>query len=103
MTITSIILVRKVRIAMATWQVQEAKSRFSELLDAASRSGPQTITRHGKRRAVVLSIEEYDTLSGEPKAENNQPDAFLTFLMNGPRFEDFEIERDHDTGREIDL
>lgn len=82
---------------MATWQVQEAKSRFSELIEDAASKGPQTITRHGKKRAVVLSIEEYESLR-KSKSED-----FVAFLLNGPRFDDFEIERSTDTGREIDL
>ena len=42
---------------MATWQVQDAKTRLSEVIERARAEGPQTITRHGKERAVVLSIE----------------------------------------------
>ncbi|MYL02036.1 MAG: type II toxin-antitoxin system Phd/YefM family antitoxin, partial [Gammaproteobacteria bacterium] len=41
------------------WQVQEAKARFSELVRSAD-SGPQTITVHGRRAAVVLSADDYD-------------------------------------------
>jgi prevent-host-death family protein len=44
---------------MATWQVQDAKTRISELIERARTEGPQTITRHGAERAVVLSIEDY--------------------------------------------
>lgn len=42
-----------------TWQLQEAKSRLSELIDEALRSGPQTITRRGKEAVVVVPAEEY--------------------------------------------
>ena len=48
---------------MASWQVQEAKSRFSEVIERARTEGPQTITRHGAERAVVISIEDYHALS----------------------------------------
>ncbi len=81
---------------MASWQVQDAKSRFSEVIARAESEGPQTITRHGAEKAVVLSIEEYRVLSGK------KPD-FKEFLLGGPKFEDFEIERDQDTGRDIEL
>ncbi len=47
---------------MPTWKVQEAKARFSELLEKANVDGPQTIARHGKDRAVVLSVAEYKKL-----------------------------------------
>ena len=38
---------------MPTWQLQEAKARFSELMRGTV-TGPQTITVHGRRAAVVL-------------------------------------------------
>jgi len=42
-----------------TWQVQEAKNRFSEVLDLANKKGPQIVTRHGEEVGVVISMEEY--------------------------------------------
>jgi prevent-host-death family protein len=85
---------------MKTWQVQEAKAHFSEVIERAQHEGPQTITRHGKPRAVVLSAEVYEALAKAKKPEPN----FIDFLLNsGPKFDDFEIERDKSTGREIDL
>ena len=45
-----------------TWQVQEAKARFSELVRSAD-SEPQTITVHGRRAAILLSANEYDRLN----------------------------------------
>ena len=38
------------------WQLQEAKNRFSEVINAAEHEGPQTITRHGKPVAVVVPV-----------------------------------------------
>ena len=48
--------------SVRTWQVQDAKTRLSEVIERARSEGPQSITRHGKERAVVLSIEEYRLL-----------------------------------------
>lgn len=42
-----------------SWQVQEAKARFSELIDAALRDGPQVVTRRGVETAVVIPIEQW--------------------------------------------
>ena len=42
-----------------TWQLQEAKNKFSQVVKDAVSSGPQTITKHGAEVAVVLSYEEY--------------------------------------------
>lgn len=81
---------------MAIWQVQEAKTRLSELIEEAHSKGPQIITRHGAERAVLLSIEEYRALT------SCKPD-LKAYLLGGPKVDSFEIERDRDSGREIIL
>jgi prevent-host-death family protein len=81
---------------MAHWPIQDAKAHFSEVIERAHNEGPQTITRHGAERAVLLSIEDYNALAGK------RPDV-KAHLLGGPKFEDFSIERDHDTGRSVDL
>lgn len=47
---------------MASWQLQDAKARFSEFLDAALRKGPQVVTRRGVETAVMVPIEEWRRL-----------------------------------------
>jgi prevent-host-death family protein len=81
---------------MAVWQVQEAKTKLSEVIEEANTKGPQIITRHGTERAVVLSIAEYRALSA------HKPD-LRAYLLGGPKFDDFDIPRDRDTGREVTL
>ena len=83
---------------MATWQLQHAKTKLSELVELAQSEGVQTITKHGKPRAVILSMKEYESMR-----EAGKPDLIDVLLHRGPKFDDFEIERDGDTGREIDL
>jgi antitoxin Phd len=41
------------------WQLQEAKNRFSEVVEEAIQSGPQVITRRGVEAVVVLSYTDY--------------------------------------------
>jgi antitoxin Phd len=41
------------------WQLQEAKNKFSEVVEDALKHGPQVITRRGVETAVVLSIADY--------------------------------------------
>lgn len=79
--------------------MQEAKARFSELIERAQSDGPQVITRHGAERAVVLSIEDYRSLA---ETKSNKVD-FISYLLSAPKIEGFEVERDRDTGREIEL
>jgi antitoxin Phd len=44
------------------WQVQDAKARFSEFLDASMRDGPQVVTRRGVEAAVLVPIDEWRRL-----------------------------------------
>lgn len=45
-----------------SWQLQEAKNKFSEVVDAALSDGPQVITRRGAETAIVLSYADYRKL-----------------------------------------
>jgi antitoxin Phd len=84
---------------MAIWQVREAKTHLSKLIERAWKEGPQTITKHGKASAVVLSSEAYEAL----KKRHERPDLIDVLFHRGPKFDNFEIERDRDFGREVDL
>jgi antitoxin Phd len=81
---------------MAVWQVQEAKTHLNEVIERARTEGPQTITRHGTERAVILSVEDCRALVA------HKPD-FKSYLLGGPKVDEFDIERDRDTGRKIAL
>lgn len=48
---------------MHAWPVQDAKARFSELLDACVSEGPQVVTRRGAETAVLVPIAEWKRLS----------------------------------------
>ena len=41
------------------WQLQDAKNKFSEVVEEALKKGPQIITRRGVETVVVLSLAEY--------------------------------------------
>ena len=49
------------------WQLQEAKNKFSSLVECAQHDGPQVVTRHGKEVAVVLSADDYHKLARPKK------------------------------------
>ncbi|MEQ1581463.1 MAG: type II toxin-antitoxin system Phd/YefM family antitoxin [Steroidobacteraceae bacterium] len=42
------------------WTVAEAKAKLSEVIEHAQKHGPQTITRNGRRAAVVVDAEEWE-------------------------------------------
>ena len=67
---------------MTKWQLQDAKSRFSELIDDTLEKGPQVVTRRGVDTAVVVSIDEWKKLKGENRATWKE-----VLLGEGPRFE----------------
>lgn len=45
-----------------TWQVQDAKARFSEFLKASLTEGPQVVTLRGVEAAVLLPVGEWRDL-----------------------------------------
>jgi antitoxin Phd len=47
---------------MAHWQLQDAKARFSEFLNAALEKGPQIVTRRGLETAVLVPIDDWRRL-----------------------------------------
>jgi len=80
-----------------SWQLQEAKNKLSELVKAARQTGPQTISVRGKDAVVVLSVEQYRQLT-------SKRESLADFLLHSPlRGSGLEIERDSDTGREVEL
>ena len=48
---------------MVEWPLQDAKNKFSALVNAALAGEPQRVTRRGQPAVVVLAAEEYDRLS----------------------------------------
>lgn len=51
-----------------TWQLQEAKNRFSEVVDRAMKDGAQTVTKHGKPAVVIVSVAEYQKAFANKKS-----------------------------------
>lgn len=47
---------------MIEWSLQEAKNKFSAVVEAALAGTPQHVTRRGKPAVVVLSTIEYERL-----------------------------------------
>jgi len=67
---------------LASWQVQDAKARFSEFLDATIKKGPQVVTRRGIEAAVLVPIEEWNRLQRAAR-----PDLKALLLAPEARFE----------------
>jgi antitoxin Phd len=67
---------------MSSWQVQDAKARFSEFLDATLQKGPQVVTRRGVETAVLVPIAEWRRLQRAAR-----PGLKDLLLGSAPRFE----------------
>lgn len=66
---------------MATWQLQEAKAKLSEVIDSAESDGPQVITRRGVEAAVLVPIEQWRRMQKKRKR------TLLEVLQSGPQFD----------------
>jgi prevent-host-death family protein len=64
------------------WPVQDAKARFSEMLDACERDGPQVVSRRGHEAAVLVPIGEWNRLR-----EAARPSLKALLLADSPRAE----------------
>jgi prevent-host-death family protein len=67
------------------WPVQDAKARFSEMLDACAKEGPQLVTKRGAEAAVLVPVDEWRRLKGSDKRTLKE-----LLLADHPRF-DLEI------------
>ena len=82
---------------MRTWQLQDAKNRFSAVVDAARQSGPQLVTRRGAAAVVVMAVEEYRRLS-RPRQ------SLVDFMRSSPLMDvELDLDRVRDEPRELDL
>lgn len=67
-------------MSLQQWTVAEAKAKFSEVLDRAQSDGPQTITRKGRRTAVVVAAEEWER---KTKRRGNLAEFFAASPLRG--------------------
>ena len=70
---------------MTTWQLQDAKNRFSAVVDAALTGEPQEVTRRGKPVVVVIAFEDYQRLC---KGATEAVPSFVDHLLAIPRGSD---------------
>ena len=82
---------------MEKWQLQDAKNKFSEVVDNAFKFGPQCITRRGIETAVVLSMHEYKRLTSPTTG-------LVKFFRNSPLYGvALDLERDKGPAREVEF
>lgn len=84
---------------MIDWPLQDAKNKFSELVNAALAGEPQRVTRRGRPAVVVVSAEEYERLC---LLEEAHVPTLGELLLEIPQ-DDQEFERRSVTPRPLDL
>lgn len=77
---------------MREWPLQEAKNKFSALVNQALTEGPQWVTRRGQKTVVVIAAEEYER-GIKPKK------SFKAFLRAFP-LDDLDLRRDDEPDRD---
>ena len=80
-----------------SWKLQDAKAKFSQVVDKALKVGPQYVTRRGQEAVVVLSVKEYQKITSKKPS-------LKQFLLNCPKMdEDFEFKRQKDYSKGVEF
>jgi prevent-host-death family protein len=84
-------------VGTQNWTVAEAKAKFSEVLDRAQAEGPQTITRNGKKAAVLVAADEWER---KTKRRGNLAEFFASSPLRGAKLK---AKRVHGRVRKVEL
>jgi len=80
-----------------SWKLQDAKAKFSQVVENALKMGPQYVTRRGLEAVVILSVKEYQ------KITTKKP-TLKELLLNCPKMDNgFEFERQKDYPRGVEF
>ena len=84
---------------MPDWQLQDAKNKFSAVVEAAVAGDPQRVTKRGRPAVVVLGVDEYERLR---RLERASAPALADLLLAVPQ-DDEEFERLRLVARPVDV
>jgi antitoxin Phd len=79
------------------WQLQDAKSKFSEMVEKAISEGAQIVTKRGKKTVVVMPYNEYEKLIHHG---NDLADFLLAYPFGNS---ELSLERDKNVGRDVEI
>ncbi len=80
-----------------SWTIQDAKNKFSQVVNNALLEGPQYVTRRGVDAVVIVSVQEYQRLV------SHKP-SFTDFLINCPKLDGEDpFARTKEHPRELEL
>ena len=93
-------MTQRPRQVQSSWQLQNAKARFSELVKRAREQGPQHVTIRGEPAVVVVSEEEFARLTSPQRS-------IVDHILEGEPWPDDLVDainaRSRDTGRDIPI
>ncbi len=82
---------------MKTWQLQDLKNKFNEVVENAIQNGPQIVIKNSTETVVILSINDYQKLT-KPK------NGLVEFFQKSPLYGvELDLEREDDFGREVEF
>jgi len=79
------------------WKLQDAKNRFSNLVNEAQKEGPQIVTKRGVETVIVLSMNDYRKLI---KPKMSLVDFFQKSPLHGL---ELDVDRSKEPSRNIEL
>ena len=84
-------------MSKTVWTVAKAKAKFSEVIDRAATEGPQTVTRNGRKAAIIVAPEEWER-------RTKRKGSLVEFFASSPlRGSGLKVTRSKDLPRKIDL
>jgi antitoxin Phd len=86
-------------VSHPSWSLQDAKNRFSTVVDAALAGEPQLVTRHGKPAVVVVAAETFERLH---QLEREEAPSFAEMLLAMPQ-DDGSFERSNALPRDVEF
>ncbi len=88
---------------METWQLQDAKNRFSEMFNKALSAGPQRITRRGKEAVILISEQQYLATQNRQTRPHLVDTLLAGPLRSQPDAPELDLERSRDPARDLEL
>lgn len=82
------------------WSLQDAKNKFSAVVDAAQTGEAQLVTRRGEAAAVVVSVEMFERMQ---QLELSEAPSFIDHLLAMPKYNKGIFERADFEAREVDF
>ena len=83
--------------SVASWKLEDAKARFSELVRCAREQGPQSVTVRGRPSVVVVDADAYERLAAP------RPRQPLVAFLESLGLDELDLTRERDFGRDVDL